>query len=167
MYQVRGLSSALVAACWTLVAAGCASFTGYPDDPVPPKSDLPALTEYFDPQKIVDYNSSADPLSRRRLRDTVVWGRIGAYDIMFREFKKKLTAEANGTNVGTDLTVLILNGIGATTGTKPQKQRLPQCQAALLVPKVSSARICSTRKPYRVSLPRWTPVVPKCLHVSW
>jgi hypothetical protein len=107
-----------------LLLGGCSSFTGYPDEPVPPKSDLPALVGYFDPQRIIEYNATGDPQTRRRLRDAIVWGRISAYDVMFREFRKKLTAEANGTNVGSDLTVLILAGLGATTGTAATKAAL-------------------------------------------
>jgi hypothetical protein len=116
----------------TLLLHGCASFTGYPDDPVPPKSDLPALVGYFDPQRIVEYNSAFDPQTRRRLRDAIVWGRIASYDIMFRQFRRKLTAEANGTNIGSDLTILILNGVGATTGTAATKAALAAASAGIV-----------------------------------
>jgi hypothetical protein len=120
----RGRIQTALALVSLLLLGGCASFTGYPEDPVPGSSDLPALRDYFDPQRIVEYDRLTDPQQRRQMRDAVVWGRISAYDVKFRQFRKKLASETNGTNVGSDITTLILSGVGATTGTAGTKSAL-------------------------------------------
>jgi hypothetical protein len=123
MFNKSGIRTAI--ALVSLLSLGaCASFTGYPDDPVPGSSDLPALKDYFDPQRIVEYDLLTDAQQRRQMRDAVVWGRVSAYDAKFRQFRKKLASEANGTNVGSDVATLILSGVGATSGTAATKSAL-------------------------------------------
>lgn len=109
--------------------AGCAALTGYPAD-ANQETDLAAaealsatnrINEYLDPQTT----------NREGYRNLFVHARIVAYDIEFEKFKQALNTEANLENLSGDVAVLVLNGLGATTGGATAKAALAAASAGV------------------------------------
>jgi hypothetical protein len=81
------------------------------------------LQTYFAPEKITEYEN-ADSQTRLGLRNTIVLNRMRAYDITFSDFKRRLAGDANSVTLGSDLLVLALGGLVATTGSATTKAAL-------------------------------------------
>jgi hypothetical protein len=63
--------------------AGCASLSGYPDNPTNADTDLIPLKYYsFDPNTIIYCQKSGSP----QCRNEIIYGRVAAYDIEFAKF---------------------------------------------------------------------------------
>jgi len=114
------------------LAAGCASFTGYPDSVVEPGDELTQLKPYFLPPMLKTYDDTVPETDRRKLRDQIVYARMRAYDIQFREFEKALTAQAGATALTTDLLALTLSGLSATVGGEGAKSALSVASGGVL-----------------------------------
>lgn len=100
-----------------LALGACSPIQGYPADPEDTTTTLNALQAYFAVEKDAQYSQlPAGSPQRLNLRNEIVLNRIRAYDIEFDDFEKRLNGDANSLTVGGDLVLLILNGLGATTG---------------------------------------------------
>jgi len=71
-------------------------------------------------------------LTRQQYRDAVVYGRINVIDIRYFQFEKALSGTNNGFSTGADLSVLVLNGLGATTGAAAAKSALAAASAGIV-----------------------------------
>jgi hypothetical protein len=112
------------------LTSACSTFTGYPKSAQNDKTEIAANAPYFSAAVRVNEddpdpaNTKRGGLTRQQYRDAVVYGRISVIDIRYFEFQKALTAANNGLATGADLTVLLLNGFGATTGAASAKAAL-------------------------------------------
>jgi hypothetical protein len=107
--------------------ASCSIVEGYPHDPEDTAATLTKLAPYFDSAKDDEYLAAQainDEANARKLRDSIVMNRMHAYDIEYDNFKKSLTSYGNTLTTGSDLVVLILNGVGATIGGAGAKSAL-------------------------------------------
>jgi len=98
------------------VIASCSAIQGYPPDPENSSAVLASLQPYFQPSQADTYIKETDPAQRRQLRDIIVLSQVRAYDIEFNNFEKSLYSSGNGISTGSDLVLLVLNGLGATLG---------------------------------------------------
>jgi hypothetical protein len=116
-----------------LSLAACSPLRGYPADPEDTATTLASLQDYFRVEKDTQYNQlPADSTARLTLRNEIVLSRIRAYDIEFDDFEKRLNGDANSVTAGGDLLLLILNGLGATTGAAATKAALAAASAGVV-----------------------------------
>jgi hypothetical protein len=114
------------------VLAGCSSLQGFPHDVVSPETDLAAYQQYFSPSVVPAYLTLSGDASRRAYRDEVVYGRMHAYDLQFKEFLKALSLESGSTTLSADLISLTLNGLGATVGGAGTKAALSAASGGVI-----------------------------------
>lgn len=116
-----------------LALGACSPIRGYPADPEDTTATLSALQAYFAVEKDAQYSQlPAGSPQRLNLRNEIVLNRIRAYDIEFDDFEKRLNGDANSLTVGGDLVLLILNGLGATTGAASTKAALAAASAGVI-----------------------------------
>jgi hypothetical protein len=77
-------------------------------------------------------DSARGGLSQQQYRDTVVYRRIEVIDINYYDFESKLAGSYDALALGTDLTALILNGFGATTGGAATKAALAAASGGVI-----------------------------------
>lgn len=110
------ICAALSISALAFCAAGCVAVQEYPETSYEPKQELEGLSQYFgaDVTSAHDKETSGD--ERKLLRDKVINGRIRATDINFVEFQKETYSQAVKGNIGTDISVLLINATGAVVG---------------------------------------------------
>lgn len=138
------LRAILLAATCGGTLGGCAALTGYPQDPL--KSDaasalsnqqgsqsvLDQLTAEYFGAKSEDAYKAASVDARQAIRDDIVLNRIRVYDMEFSLFERDLSSTNNSISLGTDLTALALNGLGATTGDAATKAALAAASGGVI-----------------------------------
>lgn len=145
----RGLSLAAV----TVSFAGCAAFSGYPTNFQKNETVLKTDEPYLSADVRAIGNDPSDEkrnyLTQRQYRDTVVYRRIEVIDAYYYDFESHLTGTYNAIDVGADLTTLILNGLGATTGTASAKAALAAASAGV----IGAKNVINTDIFYQKTLP--------------
>ncbi|MFI5020045.1 MAG: hypothetical protein ACHQRJ_00125 [Alphaproteobacteria bacterium] len=128
------LAIAAIAIASLLAAlAACAPIRGYPDDPEDTSATLTRLMPYFDGTEEAQYVAlQNDATLRQQKRDEIVLARIRAYDIEFADFEEKLYLQGNSVSTGSDLLLLILAGLTATTGNAATKAALGAASAGVV-----------------------------------
>jgi hypothetical protein len=116
--------------CIAAGVAGCASLSGYPSDPVHSDAEL-AMYSAYENAAVEAYFRAQTESDRRRLRDRIVYTRLAAYDVEFQTFTEKLNKESGLGNLSGDFALLILNGIGATTGGAATKAAMNAASAGV------------------------------------
>jgi len=120
----------------SILLAGCAAFSGYPTDYQNTAAVITADAPYLSADVRTKENSSSATdrggLDPRQYRDAVVYGRIEVIDIYYYDFESKLVGSYDGLSLGADLTTLILNGLGATTGAAATKAALAAASAGVI-----------------------------------
>jgi hypothetical protein len=114
------------------VLGGCSTIEGYPQDPEDSSAVLKALQPYFAANSEDAYYAATSVQTRQAQRDTIVLHRIHAYDLEFDCFEETLNGTGNGASTGGDLLVLLLNGLGATTGSSATKAALAAASAGVV-----------------------------------
>jgi hypothetical protein len=116
--------------------SGCSTFSGYPTSYQVSADVLDLDKPYLsaDVRGIGDAQSDTarGGLTQQQYRDTVVYRRIEVIDIYYYQFESQLTGSYNGLDIGADLTALILNGLGATTGSAATKAALAAASAGVI-----------------------------------
>lgn len=119
-----------------VLLCACSTLTGYPKSPQDDDTEIAANQPYFAPDVRQREDDPSDAkrngLTRQEYRDTVVYGRISVIDIRYLQFQKALAGTNNGISTGADLTVLLLNGFGATTGAAAAKAALAAASAGVI-----------------------------------
>lgn len=117
-----------------MLVAACAPIRAHPDDPEDTDATLTSLKPYFDGTKEKDYNDwpATDAAGRKQKRDEIVLSRVHAYDIEFSNFEDNLFEESNGLSTGSDLILLVLTGLTATTGGAGVKAALGAASAGIV-----------------------------------
>jgi hypothetical protein len=120
----------------SLLLSACSTITGYPKSAQDDDAELKANAPYFAVDVRVNEDDSSNSkrggLTRQEFRDAVVYGRISVIDIRYFQFEKALAGTSNGLVTGADLTVLLLNGLGATTGAASAKAALAAASAGVI-----------------------------------
>src|SRR5258707_3945072 len=111
---------------------GCASIGGFPDDVVSHDNDLANTQQYFADSVIPDYLKLTAEADRKLYRDRIVYGRLHAYDVQYKQFLKALSTESGSINLGADLISLGFSGLAATTGTASTKAALAAVSGGVL-----------------------------------
>jgi hypothetical protein len=132
VYSTTRICYALVVIGATSLLTSCTAVQGYPRDPENTSAVLASLQPALDPSAEEPYFKATDPTTRRQLRDMLVLSRVHAYDIEADEFEKSLFANGNGLSTASDLVVLVLNGVGATTGGAAAKSALAAASAGVV-----------------------------------
>jgi hypothetical protein len=120
----------------SVLLAGCAAFSGYPTNYQDDTEVLTADQPFLGADVRTIGNSQSDQarggLTQQQYRDTVVYRRMEVIDVYYYRFESRLTGTYNGLDVGADLTALILNGLGATTGNAATKAALAAASAGVI-----------------------------------
>jgi len=127
----------------TGLLGGCSSLSGYPEDPQNPgtpgnSAALTALRDkYFSPgidacYRAGDCTAELGLKGKQAIRDDVVLNRMHVYDMEFTLFVRDLSGANNSLSVGSDLTALVLNGLGATTGDAASKAALAAASGGVI-----------------------------------
>ena len=122
--------------CVLVALDGCSVFSGYPTNFESDSAILAANRPFLGADVRTKGDDPSDAarggLSQRQYRNTVVYRRLEVIDIHYYEFESKLTGTYNALGVGADLTTLILNGLGATTGAAETKAALAAASAGVI-----------------------------------
>lgn len=134
MLGSRRINSLLPFALLTMSA--CSTISGYPSSARDDAAEIAESQKYFAANVATIARSATDAdrggLSQQAYRDVVIYGRINVIDIRYDEFERTLTGTGSGLSLGTDLTVLALNGLGATIGGAAAKAALAAASAGVL-----------------------------------
>lgn len=121
----RALVARLLLLFLPLVSA-CAPLIGFPSDP----TDTQAAA---DQQLVTEYYSLQEPeAGRQLLRNQIVSGRMNAYEAAYSNFKRRLNGDANTINLVSDLSILGLAGVAATTGSLATATALAAASAGII-----------------------------------
>jgi hypothetical protein len=111
---------------------GCAAAGGYPDYPGGESGEKEELgtitTKYFD-KNVLETPSG---LTDQEWRDSVIDGRLRAFDITFRQFERRLSRESVYGGTVYDWTLLALNGTAALVGGEQAKTALNLISSAIV-----------------------------------
>ena len=113
------------------ILASCAPVIGYPHDPEDTEAVSASLASYFKPEADSEYDKLTGD-QRQQRRNLIILSRMRAYDIAFDDFQKRLYGDGNAVSVGGDLILLILNGLGATTGSAATKAALAAASTGIV-----------------------------------
>jgi hypothetical protein len=110
---------------------GCASVNGYQKSPEPSSVIKARHVQYYGMDADAAYYSASGD-ARQVLRDQLVYGKMQVLEDDFIDFERSLNSAGNYVSLGSDLTVLVLNGIAATTGTAATKSALAAASAGVV-----------------------------------
>lgn len=125
-----GVRSALVSLVLAALA-GCAAVEGYQSNPET-SSALSARREKYYGAHADDPYYAAALADRRRIRNELVYGKMQVLEDDFLDFERSLNSAGNYVSVGSDLTVLVLSGLAATTGGTATKSALSAASAGIV-----------------------------------
>jgi len=117
---------------------GCVNASGFSDDPLrPDAASIKSLKDQYWSTEIEncyrERKCTTPKLdSAESIRDYIVLGRMHVYRIEFSLLVRSLSGGNNIISVGSDLTALLLNGIGATTGSAATKAALAAASGGVL-----------------------------------
>jgi hypothetical protein len=122
---------------------GCAALSGYPTDPqnsgsLKNSGALDALRDkYFAPgiddcYRAGNCTAQLNLTDKQAIRNDVVLNRMRVYDMEFSLFARDLSGTNNSITIGSDLTALALNGLGATTGNAATKAALAAASGGVI-----------------------------------
>ncbi len=114
----------------------CAPIRGYPENPGDNDQTIDSLLAAATDTRIKYYqaasNPAATPAELKALRNRTVLGEMQVYEIYFTRFQARLWGDTNIVSVGGDLSILILNGLAATTGGAATKSALAAASAGIV-----------------------------------
>ena len=146
---LRGIACALLLA----PMCGCSTFSGYPknyqNEAQVLQADQPFLTADVRGKGDAPSDTVRGGLTQQQYRDTVIYRRLEVIDSYYYDFEAKLTGTYNGLDVGADLAVLALNGLGAVTGGAGSKAALAAASAGV----VGAKSVVNTDIFYQKTLP--------------
>ena len=130
-------SRALAGVVCLSVLGGCAALSGYPKDPQNSSALSQLRDKYFaegidDCYRAGDCQKLLNLTGRQAIRDDVVLNRMRVYDMEFSLFVRDLSSTSNSVSIGTDLTALALNGLGATAGDAATKAALAAASGGVI-----------------------------------
>ena len=120
-----------------LLASGCATVSGYPDEPKKvnyaggPAKDL-SSAEIDAVRRIHGTSADRFEMSVTEYRNSFINSELGAIDGSFSSFLQKLRTQRATFNIVTSGVLLSLNGLAATTGTAGTKAALAAASAGIL-----------------------------------
>ena len=121
----------VVLVCLVGSAAACSAIRGYPESPEDSDVAVGRLNVAAEAAR-VQYDQAADTQVRTALRNRIVYAKLQMQEILFTDFQSRLWADNNIFTTGGDLIVLILSGLGATTGDSGTKAALSAASARIV-----------------------------------
>jgi hypothetical protein len=109
----------------------CASIEGYQKSPETSSVIKARNSKYYNSAADKDYYAAFGG-SRQAIRDELVYGKMQVLEDDFLEFERCLNSAGNYVSLGSDLTVLVFNGLAATTGTAATKSALAAASAGVV-----------------------------------
>ncbi|HEV2268669.1 MAG TPA: hypothetical protein VGR92_04350 [Steroidobacteraceae bacterium] len=129
--RIETTVAATLCALGIAALSGCASINGY--------QRTPESSAVIQARRISYYGLHADDAyyaasanSRQAIRDELVYGKMQVLEDDFLEFERSLNSAGNYVSLGSDLTVLVLNGVAATTGGATTKSALAAASAGIV-----------------------------------
>lgn len=107
--------------------SACATISGVPA----PYQDRAAVLRADKPYLSADVRTDKDA-DTKPFRDRVIYARLEVIDLNYYDFEAKLLSAGAGANLGADLAILTLNGLGATTGAAPAKAAFAAASAGVV-----------------------------------
>jgi hypothetical protein len=114
-----------------LAATSCSPIRGYPNNFQDNDETIARLKSASEDARS-QYNSATDSGVAKTLRNRVVYNEMQICEIYFTDFQARLWADNNLFSTGSDLIVLILAGLGATTGDAAAKSALAAASAGIV-----------------------------------
>ena len=109
----------------------CAVVDGYEKPPEAASVVEARRTTYYGAHADDTYYA-ASSTDRQTIRDELVYGKMQVLEDDFLSFERALNSAGNYVSLGSDLTVLVLNGIGATAGGAATKSALAAASAGVV-----------------------------------
>ena len=129
--RIRSSAGAFILLSVLAITSSCAPIRGYPDNPDDNDQTIKSLQAFIADAR-VKYYTNTDFGTAKTLRDRIVYSEMQIYEIEFTDFQQKLWGDNNLLTTGGDLTALILNGLGATTGNAATKSALAAASAGII-----------------------------------
>jgi hypothetical protein len=111
--------------------ASCSPIRGYPTNFQDNDETIDRLKSSAEIARS-QYNSATDSAALKTLRNKVVFNEMQICEINFTDFQARLWADNNLFSTGSDLIVLILTGLAATTGDAATKSALSAASAGIV-----------------------------------
>jgi hypothetical protein len=121
----------LVLACSVTSATACSAIRGYPESPEDTDAAVARLSAAAEAAR-AQYEQATDIQIRTALRNRIVYAELQIQEILFTDFQARLWADNNIFTTGGDLIILILSGLGATTGDAGTKAALSAASAGIV-----------------------------------
>lgn len=128
--EKQSIRLALLMAAAILVVS-CAPIRGYPTNFQDNDDTISRLKSSIEAARS-QYDKTTDRAVLTTLRNRVVFNEMQISEIYFTEFQSRLWTDNNIFSTGSDLMVLILTGLGATTGDAVTKSALSAASAGIV-----------------------------------
>ncbi len=119
-----------------LALNACAMLAGSPENIADNAQTIAALNSSIAADEVIyqkeEAKGSTDPSKLKSLRNQVAFDQIQLSEIYFTRFQDRLWGDNNVVSTGGDLALLILNGLGATTGNSGTKAALAAASAGIV-----------------------------------
>jgi hypothetical protein len=125
-------SARTVVLVWLVSSAtACSAIRGYPENAEDNDATIAKLSSSAEATR-VQYEQAADNQVRTALRNRTVYAKLQIQEILFTDFQSQLWSDNNVFSTGGDLVLLILSGLGATTGDATTKAALSAASAGIV-----------------------------------
>lgn len=111
--------------------AACATVEGFQKSPEPAAAVDARRLKYYGEHADDAYYAAA-AADRQPIRNDLVYGKMQVLEDDFLDFERSLNSAGNYVSVGSDLTVLVLSGLAATTGGTTTKSALSAASAGIV-----------------------------------
>lgn len=128
-HRIAVLSTSIMCVVWL---AGCSTLQGYQRRPDTKALRSARRDTFFGPTSESDYKAAQNEADRKRLRDALVYGKMLVIEDDFQDLERALNGTGNSLSSGSDLIILALNGLGATTGGTATKSALSAASAGIV-----------------------------------
>jgi len=112
-------------------APSCAPIRGFPYNFQDNDETIARLTSSAETAK-AQYDQTTDPRQLTILRNRAIFSEMQISEIYFTDFQYRLWGDNNLFTTGSDLVILVLGGLGATTGSATTKSALAAASAGIV-----------------------------------
>jgi len=121
----------LLAVVGGLALTSCAAVEGFQKTPEASSTTEARRSLYYGEHADDAYYAAA-PADRQKVRDELVYGKMQVLEDDFLDFERSLNSSGNYVTAGSDLAVLLLNGVAATTGGLAAKSALSAASGGIV-----------------------------------
>jgi hypothetical protein len=121
----------VILVCLVSSATACGAIRGYPENPEDNDAAIGKLSASAEAARM-QYEEAVNTQVRTALRNRIAYAKLQIQEILFTNFQSQLWSDNNIFNTGGDLVLLILSGLGATTGDATTKAALSAASAGIV-----------------------------------